>query len=203
MIKVMLTVLFISTTALGLDMSEGTFIHISDEINWRMIEYADKLNDAEGGNVNMLITSPGGSVIAGTIFISAMELAQKRGVKFTCLVPIVAASMAMHIFSYCDKMYALPKAYLLFHEGSTVVRGRATAKQLETSARQLRLLTKVLDIALRNKLGISKAKYRYWNEQSLLIPASVFRRLFPAFKLHIVNGDVKVPEGVNIFQMGL
>lgn len=65
--------------------------------------------------LDIIINSPGGNVMAGLQFISAMEIAQHRGYTIRCSVTVMAASMAYQILSKCDERYAFKGALLLWH----------------------------------------------------------------------------------------
>jgi hypothetical protein len=73
--------------------------------------------------VQLIINSPGGSVTTGFMFLSSMQAAQQRGMKVTCFVPKVAASMAFQILSHCDERHTLNNAFLLWHRARVVLGG--------------------------------------------------------------------------------
>lgn len=66
-------------------------------------------------SIYMLINSPGGSVSAGNLIISAMNIAKLRGVTFVCLSTKYAHSMAFILMLHCDKRYALEGTRFLIH----------------------------------------------------------------------------------------
>jgi hypothetical protein len=65
--------------------------------------------------IDIVISSPGGSISHGLTFIKAMDDVKRKGVKIRCFVPTLAASMAFTIFTQCSERYALPFSRLLFH----------------------------------------------------------------------------------------
>jgi len=66
-------------------------------------------------NLNIIISSPGGSVTAGFIFTSLLRDLKARGTTITCYVPWFAASMAFGILTQCSKRIVLKEAMLLWH----------------------------------------------------------------------------------------
>ena len=79
---------------------------------------ADKLlemSETSGQDIFLVINSSGGQVYYGETFISAMHLAQKRGIKINCFVPRKAYSMAMYIYGECDRRYALKGSDFMWH----------------------------------------------------------------------------------------
>lgn len=65
--------------------------------------------------VQLIINSPGGQVTTGFMFISMMNAAQSKGLKVTCFVPALAASMAYQILLHCDERHSLNGTFLLWH----------------------------------------------------------------------------------------
>lgn len=93
-------------------------IKIQGEVSGSILLQAAKLEILSRKNsdpVYLIINSPGGSVIAGMVFMQAMDMAKARGVEIKCIVPVMAASMAMHIYGNCDTRYAFSYSLLLWH----------------------------------------------------------------------------------------
>lgn len=108
----------IAINAQTIKLDKKRTIEVLGAVDITMIEKAkqlDKLSKENKKDIYILINSPGGSVAAGNIFISAMTMAKARGVKVKCVVPVYAASMAFSIMLNCSENYALPNASLLFH----------------------------------------------------------------------------------------
>lgn len=63
----------------------------------------------------LVISSPGGSVLAMGHILESMDMAKRSGVQINCLVAQSAMSAAFHIFSHCSQRYALRSAVLLWH----------------------------------------------------------------------------------------
>lgn len=77
--------------------------------------------DPAPSRVTLILDSPGGSVYTGFKFISQMKTLQGKGTKFHCYVPGMAASMAFHILTQCDKRVVLEESMLLWHRARIFV----------------------------------------------------------------------------------
>jgi ATP-dependent protease ClpP protease subunit len=73
--------------------------------------------------IDLVISSPGGSVTTGFMFINIMESLKAQGARFRCFVPTYAASMAFQILTHCDERYALSQSFLLWHRVRVMVGG--------------------------------------------------------------------------------
>lgn len=111
--------------------------------------------------ISIVINSPGGSIYAGLQLMSAIGMAQKRGVMVRCVVPVLAASMAFQIFSVCDERYTLQYSLLLFHPARLMLKGMFTADELEYAGKQLRALDEKLKDELSVRLGMERSVYDY------------------------------------------
>jgi ATP-dependent protease ClpP protease subunit len=131
-----------------------------------VVDLAEQLMaESVGGklrNVEILINSPGGGVLEGSVYISAMEVAKARGAKFTCYVPMLAASMAFSILAHCDKRYALKGALFLWHP-PRVVTGNypLTPYDAEVLARDLATISKRMSDDLRKRMPMTAANFWY------------------------------------------
>lgn len=90
--------------------ASGNILEISQDMLKRA-NNKDQVNEP----VNLVISSPGGSVATGFIFLSQMRAAQAKGLVVRCYVPDFAASMAFGIYTACNERYALSRAFLLWH----------------------------------------------------------------------------------------
>lgn len=77
----------------------------------RLLEFDQRSQDP----VFLRINSPGGSVEAGYVLIDVMN-AMKSPVH--CVVESKAHSMAAMLTTYCDRVFILPHATMMFHEAS-------------------------------------------------------------------------------------
>lgn len=85
-------------------------------------------------NLNVIINSGGGSVLAGFQYLALVKALRTRGTTVTCYVVGVAASMAFHVLTQCDKRIVLNDSLLLWHRarvtlGDTPLTG-VLAKQI-------------------------------------------------------------------------
>lgn len=138
--------------------------------------------------IDILISSPGGSVIAGLFFMDAMDRVKSRGVKIRCLVDKMAASMAMHIFGNCDERYALANSLLLWHPAYVTIQfGQVTEERAEELREQLKLLTYELELRLKKALMVSDAVYeKHWRAEHF-IPAKYLKEFISPKFLKIVE----------------
>lgn len=159
------------------------------------------------GTVDLVINSPGGSVITGFQFISVMEDARSRGIRFRCFVPTVAASMAFQILLHCDERHVLDRSLLLWHRARVQMGGlfgqAMTAPQLAAIARSLDSLDQLIfqEVEL-NVRGMSREDLVYHFEQETLhigetlakqAPKSF--RSYPSIKgLYEILSNPKVPR---------
>lgn len=84
-----------------------------------VVEYLVQLEQTSEP-IYVLINSPGGSIIAGERFISAMESA--KGPVVTICTKL-CASMASFILEFGSKRYASNRSLLLFHDGAGAFEG--------------------------------------------------------------------------------
>jgi hypothetical protein len=116
-------------------------IYVTGVINGASFTTANKierLSAASSDDINLFINSPGGMVAVGLQIIQAMDIARARGVKITCSVGILAASMAFQLLPHCDKRYAMKHSLLLFHPARAQIQGGVTAEEAAMIAQELR-----------------------------------------------------------------
>lgn len=120
------------------------------------------LSEQSDSPIDIVISSPGGSISHGLMLINAMKEVKAKGVVIRCYVPTLAASMAFVIFTQCDERYALPYATLLFHSprvfGTFVITAQ-NSRQLAMGLTQLenQLLGLILPV-----MGVSKENGGMW-----------------------------------------
>ena len=156
------------------------------------------INMAATGEVRIIINSPGGDIFTGTAIISAIEIAKQRGAKVTCIVPFLAASMAMHTFAHCDNRFILNNSFLLFHQGYAANIPKATEEDAEAIRQSIKILTQKLDAYLLAELHCSKDVYAYHNRFETMWTDEAFAEAFPEFKMIIVK-DVILPANITPF----
>jgi ATP-dependent protease ClpP protease subunit len=104
----------------AVDFSRERAVLIDDVIDGSLfIPVASRLNrlstDGTGNPIDVVISSPGGSLVIGFLLTNEMENARARGSKVRCFVPTLAASMAFQLLLHCDERYVSEKALLLWH----------------------------------------------------------------------------------------
>jgi len=156
-------------------------IEIRGVVDGKILEKADKLRAlaTKFDEVTIVINSPGGSVMAGSIFISQMEAVKTQGVGIRCIVTGLAASMATHILAHCTTRYAFFYSYILWHPAR--VGGlffSVTADEAEYHARMLRIDEAPLNQYLFSQLNILRTEFDYHYKNESLIPAWYLSRQF-------------------------
>lgn len=179
-------------------------LYITGEIRGNdLIEKADKLMElAEGSKepIYLVINSPGGSVLPGIQFISAMNVAQKRGVSIRCFVPMLAASMAFQIFAECDRRYTFNNALHLWHPIRISGTFQAlTPQTLLDIYHDLRAWEVKLVASLKDKLDVSDEVFQYHYERETLHLGASLKEIAPDF-LTIVDDVKGVPLRFQMIQ---
>ena len=138
---------------------------ITDSVVGPMIEAMTQLSKT-GKDVDIIVSSPGGSVIAGNLMVGRMVQLRNSGVKFRCVVRDLAASMAFQFLLFCDKRYATPHAFLLWHPVRIFAQGVITAQNASNLATQLQQADEVALHDLRAHLSMSEADIlmHFYNE---------------------------------------
>jgi ATP-dependent Clp protease protease subunit len=153
----------------------------------------DTLSKESRDPIYVLINSPGGDVLAGHAMVSAIKVAQARGVKVTCVSTLLSASMALHLLASCDERYALPHTLLLFHEARvTTGGGGLSPSELETLSEQIKILISGLERDLIAALGTDEATFRKHNIAETWWTGEAFNDSFPRF-LTVIR-DIKLPD---------
>ncbi len=193
-------VLFLSlwgctATAAATFTANGTrSIYISGEVDAGIIDKAARVTDlakASSEPIDIVINSPGGSVLAGLQFLSAMDVAKARGVTFRCVVPFLAASMGFQIFANCDERYALKYAMLLWHP--VKISGTLSYDDMLYASDRIRALERPLMRQLLQVLGISRKVFWYHYRHETLWLANEFEDLSPKF-LSVVDDIQNVDD---------
>lgn len=119
-----------------------------------------------GKDIDIVISSPGGSVIAGNLMVDRMVQLKNDGVKFRCVVRDLAASMAFQFLLFCDERYATPHAFLLWHPVRIFAQGVVTAQTASNLATQLAQADEVALHDLRAHLPMPEADIlmHFYNE---------------------------------------
>ena len=193
MFKIIL-ILMCSNTALGLTIKinqsrtirigevDGSFLKLSETVN--------SLSLASSKPIFLLINSPGGNIIAGQIFLNSMILAKARRVKFYCVVPTFAASMAFSILVECNYRFGFKYSKLLFHPARITLIGGYSSGELEAMEHQINLLERPLVKRILKSLKITKKVFRYHYTNETLFNTIDIIKLSPGWMrvIHNIKG---------------
>jgi ATP-dependent protease ClpP protease subunit len=187
--SVMVSIVFMlvasaSATAKGLTFvaNPNRTVYVDGVVNGRIMDEAVHIIDLVADSrepIDIVINSPGGSVLAGLQFISALNLAQARGVKIRCVVPVLAASMGFQILAHCDERYALKYAMLLWHP--VKIDAAMSLDDMLYASDRVRSMERPLIAFLIRKLGISRELFFYHYRRETLWLAYEFNSLSPDF----------------------
>lgn len=138
---------------------------ISDSTVAPMIEALTALSKT-GKDVDIIISSPGGSVIAGNLLVDRMLQLKNEGLKVRCVVRDLAASMAFQFLLFCDERYATPHSFLLWHPVRIFAQGIITGQLASNLAIQLQQADEVALHDLRAHLAMPEADIltHFYNE---------------------------------------
>lgn len=149
-------------------------------------ELATESNDP----IDIVINSPGGSVEAGLQLISSMNMAKSRGIKFRCVVPVMAASMGFQVLANCNERYALSYALLLWHPMKIfIMMGTLSADDLLYAGYRIRSTETPLVAQLIRELKITPDLFYYHYRHETVWFGYEFRSFSPNF-LTVVD-DIK------------
>lgn len=132
--------------------------------------------------INLIINSPGGSVMDGFAFLNRLDYARSKGLVVRCFVPEIAASMAFQILLHCDQRYALRRAGLLWHRVSIQVRG-ASLNSLNTRdlLRELVAIDQLIVEELNEGLAIDPGLILFHLDKETMHTAPNLHKLAPGF----------------------
>ena len=160
-----------SAPAETFQLNSKRLIEVIDVVDGNIIDQAQQLHalaEESSEPIDLLINSPGGAVIAGYMFVDAMDAVRSQGVKIRCAVGVLAASMAFNMLAHCDERVALRHAALLFHPPRIMARGPMTVPDLERAALDLRRIIKFSTGELIKMVGMSQVSfYKHFNEETL------------------------------------
>lgn len=114
-------------------------------------EFIDGLNENE--DIEIEITSFGGSCTAGNAMVSMLRSASANGHKTIAHVVSIAASMASVVACACDELIIDSNAFLMCHLPYTCVEGNY--EQIRKEADTLELFTKSLVSVYRSKFNLT------------------------------------------------
>lgn len=143
-------------------------------------------HDAPEKPIDIIISSPGGEMVTGFMFLNLMDDIRDQGGTIRCFVPTFAASMAFQIFLHCDERYALPHAFLLWHGvrtgvGSTPVTEQSADDLNKDLAKSNELILADLRVVLGRYISEDLLMYHYLHET--LHVASQLDDIAPGFMI--------------------
>lgn len=156
--------------------TSGTIAPLAKYLNDQLAQ------DKSNGTIDMVINSPGGSVVAGFEFVGLMNALQDRGWNFRCYVYHVAASMAFQILNQCNERHTLNAAFLLWHRARVSLGGfggtAMTGPQLRGQADQLKTIDDAIFSDLSDKMNVDdKWIYRHFENETLHVGQSLHAAL--------------------------
>lgn len=157
-------------------------------------------------DIDLMIDSPGGEVIAGQEIVNLIGIARDKGHNVNCYVLNVAASMAFQILTACSDRYTLPGSFLLWHGVRVQVRQPLTAELAQSVAE---------DLARMNELTMSQLKATIDMSPEDLKKHFVAETLWSGYTLHVADPKFigiktgyydlakRIPTAVRTAQVGL
>ena len=125
---------------------------------------------AKNGNINFIIDSHGGDLIAGYNLIIEMLEMQEKLLVINCYA-INAKSTAFNIFQYCDNRYVIPDSILFQHNVSIEFKGSFENFEdfYETRFKQYRLITNMFNKDISNKIKMKYQDFlrKIWNDWTI------------------------------------
>lgn len=176
-------------TAAKLKLNPEHTIVIGGAISNRMytptVEAMDKL--AKGKQIDIILASPGGDVITGSLLIDKMEQLKLQGVNIRCVVRDVAASMAFQMLLHCSERYATPHSFLLWHPVRIFMQGVLTADMAEILSYQLASADEVALHDLKANLPMNEADILWHFKNETLHQAFNLLMTAPGFFKKVTN----------------
>ena len=111
-------------------------------------------NLKENEQVDIHITSPGGSVIDGNVIVSIIKDLQSNGHKVNSYIHGIAASMASAVACACDELHIDSNAVLMIHLPFSCVQGNSN--DMKKEAALLDMMTKTLVSIYKTKFNKSE-----------------------------------------------
>jgi ATP-dependent protease ClpP protease subunit len=129
----------------------------------KMVSTIEEMSAQSALPINIVINSPGGSVLAGLQIVEAIHIAQQRGVVVRCAVTNLAASMAFIILAECDERYALANSLLLFHPARAMIMFAALkAEDARYMAEELESINEQVCSRLEESMGVATSAQKKW-----------------------------------------
>ena len=120
-------------------------------------KFIQDLQNFKNDELNIFITSPGGSVLEGMKIIDHMKMLKHQDTTTNCIVDF-AASMAFVITQACDNRYSLSSGILMQHQMSL-----STGGPIENMHNYLKLINNInndLDTMQSNKINMKLEDFK-------------------------------------------
>ncbi len=140
-----------------------------------------------GKEIDIIFSSPGGSVIVGSLIIDKMEQLKLQGIHFRCAVRDIAASMAFQLLLHCNERYTTPHSFLLWHPVRLLFQGALTADMASTLATQLAQADEVALHDLRAYLPVAEADLIWHFKNETLHQGYNLMLIAPGFFKEVTN----------------
>jgi hypothetical protein len=159
---------------------------ISSSMYGPTIETMGKLA-ATGKDIDIIISSPGGEVVVGSLLIDYMEHLKLGGTRFRCVVRDVAASMAFQLLLHCNERYATPHSFLLWHPVRVFYQGPLTGEQASSLGVQLAVADEVALHDLRAYVPMKEADLLWHFYHETLHQGMTLMHSAPGFFKDVTN----------------
>lgn len=158
----------------------------------------DKLAADKTKPVDLVISSPGGSIVAGYLIVDRLDALRAEGVKIRCTVRSVAASMAFQMLLHCDERYSTPHAFLLWHPVRVFYQGALTADLSKVAFIQMKLSDDMVREELYSTLPMKKELIDWHFTNETLHHAKQLHKAAPGFFKEVSSsiGNAFLDEGV-------
>lgn len=152
---------------LNLSDSRQVYIYgVIDENNSPSIAQQILQLGKDASPINILINSPGGSVLDGAEIISAMQAA-KGPVNTVCVQ--ICASMAAMIHSYGSKRLMIDRSLIMFHPATGGVEGEVD--KMYSRLGTLKEYIGEMELNAANRAGMSYQDYKFHSGIEMWLPA--------------------------------
>ena len=142
-------------------------IFITGEIGNNAINAAlaiENLNKKGKEPINLVVTSPGGSVVAGAVLLSAMEASQA---KVNVICKAFCASMAAIILQYGEKRLATDRTILMYHPAYAGTEG--DVDRMHSHISMIKDYINKMEATVADRMGMSFEYYKELTANELWI----------------------------------
>lgn len=177
-------------------------IVVSGPITGRIVEPMlstfNKLAADKTKPIDLVLSSPGGSIVAGYLVVDRMDALRAEGVRFRCVVRSVAASMAFQMLLHCDERYSTPHAFLLWHPVRVFYQGALTADLSKVAYLQMKLSDDMIRAELYANLPLKKESIDWHFTNETLHHASQLHKQAKGFFKEVSSsiGNAFLDKGV-------